>query len=496
MIFYNKNFLGSSKKIAVFFVSVFYFLSASNVQAQLVVSDPLVLVQTTITAGASTAGSVASAAQGVTAAAEFTWSMLSKNLLDYIAYAAAQNLLTQLTNSTLKWIQGGFHGSPSFEVDTDQMLTEIADNIAGNLVLQLRGIASCDFTSTYRDDLANSVYLAPRKRDYTFDNKATCPFRQNWNFTATEFYGGLNKMTWDAYGAMLEDGGNPYGVQTITAKELAKKTSDAQAKRKQETSWSNGFTDIKDLNDCTYPESIFVTKDSLGKDPAYVQMLPEEREAKAIEINTAMISDPDFTRKNKQYCKTTTPGKIVEGQLTKTLGVDMDRIGFADNMNKIISAFLDQVMQKTLRGVFGNGNKSYSTGSIGDPLGGRAVGGPDACFVQVSTGGASPTTDGAKINGSVTCADPVANANVDVWFRWSEEPFSGDSRAANKDFPFPYLRHNAPTGASEPFYLILSGLTPGKTYYYSANAATSNPINNLSQIHGATMSFTVPSTSL
>jgi len=293
---------------------------------------------------------------------------------------------------------------------------------------------------------------------------------------------------------MLNDSGNPYGLQTITSKELAKKTADAKAKKTQETSWSNGFTDIKDLNDCTYPESIFATKDSLGKNPQYLYMLPEEREAEANRLNTEMISDPDFIRKNKQYCKTTTPGKILEGQLTKTLGMDMDRIGFADNMNKIISALLDQVMSKAVRSVFGPGNKSYNVGSLGDPLGSRAVGGPAACFVQVYTGAATVSASSAIINGSIDCADALSNANVVVWFRWSDVPFVGDEPLANQAFPFPDIRSDTAPKTGAPFSRILSNLTPGKTYYYSANARTSNPINSSSQIIGEVKSFIIPST--
>lgn len=493
MIFNNKKDSLLSKKIVVYFVSIFYLMSVNITGAQVpsVVYDPLNVAQSTITAASSPTTAVATGASAAIDAGKSTWDIVTKNLLDYVAYSAAQNLLNQLTNSTLKWIQGGFHGSPSFAVDTDQMFTEIADNIAGNLVLQLRGIASCEFTASYRDDLANSVYIAPKKKDYIFDNQARCPFKQNWNFTATEFYAGANKLTWDAFGAMLDDGGNPYGVQTITSKELARKTADAQAKKAQETSWSNGFTDIKDLNDCAYPESIFATKDSLGKDPQYMFMLPAEREAKANELNTQMVSDPDFIRKHKEYCKTTTPGKIVGDQLTKTLGINMDRIGFADNMNKIVAAFLDQVMTKAVRGVFGTGNQAYSSGGIGDPLGGGTIGGAAACYVQVTTLSADQiTSTDARINGSVTCADRASNANVSVWFRWSDAPFIGDSIEANKDLPSTNITHNSQTGQSEQFSLKLSGLLPGTKYYYSANTETSNPVLSSTQVFGQVISFT------
>ena len=81
-------------------------------------------------------------------------------------------------------------------------------------------------------------------------------------------------------------------------------------------------------------------------------MTATEKVGAGHDIGAQPPSDSDIKAWQKAHCKTTTPGKIVGDQLTKTLGLDMDRLGFADNMNKIVSAFLDVMTQKTLRAVF------------------------------------------------------------------------------------------------------------------------------------------------
>ncbi len=494
-----------TKIFTVVFILSICFLSVEVPRAQAVlgvgdvVYDPLNTVQGTITAGSAPVTAGATLAGAGTQVAEFTWTAVGEHLLNYAAYAAGQNLLTQLTNSTVKWIQGGFHGSPAYAVDTNQMFTEIADNIAGNLVLKLRGIATCNFTVSYKDDLLNAVYLEPKKRDYIFDNKATCPFKQNWGFTAQQFYNDGNMFTWDAFGAALEDGGNPYGIQTITAEEKAAREAKAKADKSQKLSWSNGFADIVDYKNCTYPPEMFYAPGDSSPDgdttipgmeltPGSNKVLSQEQ---ASQKNAEMLSDPAFVKNLEQFCPTTTPGKIVGDQLTESLGVDMKKLGVPGDIDKIISAFLDQVMQKTIRGVFGEGNRSYSTnntnpaGSMTDS-GGAGVA---ACPVVVTTGGANVTRTTAVIKGKVTCASNTVNADVTVGFRWSATSFVRGDETPTPAPPYPDITHGEV--GSETFSASLSKLTPGTTYYYAANANTSQ--NNPSEetdTRGLVESFT------
>lgn len=488
------------------------WVQAQNTDPANAITAPLILAEETTTALSAPITANATAANAVISSTKLTWDAVGKNTLDYIAYAAAQNLLTQLTNSTVKWIQGGFHGKPSFEVDIERTALEIADSIAGDLVLKLRGVATCKFTASYTDDLANTIYLAPKKRDYIFDNKAKCPFQEKYNFSATEFYAGANTLTWDAYGAMMEDSGNPYGVQAVYSKEFAKREAEAKAKNEKKLSWSNGYADIVDTKNCNYPPGTFATKENYV--PATnLDGTPREgdearRQADADAENANIIASPEFKQIQKNSCAVTTPGNILSDQLSKSLNVDMDRIGFADNMNKIISAFLDQVMQKTVRGVFGTGNRSYTTSSLGDPLadggGGPSFGGAsgvfgsakNVCFVRVETVGAKIIGDLARLNGTITCADGNSNAVFkDPYFEYADADFSTDSSVLPKKVALS-LPLAGNTATAEAFSSTIGNLTPGITYYFRASAVESdirqNPVVGLNKFTGDIMTFIIP----
>ncbi|MFZ2303217.1 MAG: fibronectin type III domain-containing protein [Minisyncoccia bacterium] len=504
----KKLSLKSKLLIAIFILNI-YFLPANSAKAVCPpttfpagtdICGALSQISNYITAGSAPVTAGATAAGAATNVAELTWSAVGKNLLDYAAYAAAQNLLTQLTNNTVRWIQGGFHGSPAYAVDTDQMFTEIADNIAGNLVLSIRNIATCNFSANYKDDLMNAVYLEPKKRDYVYDNKAKCPFKENYDFKASDFYSGVSRFTWDAFGDALEDGGNPYGLETITAKEMAYREAEAKQTKSQKLSWSNGYADIIDPNSCNYPAEIFYAAGDSSPDgddvisgeawgPLRTRVLSQ---AQASQKNAELLSDPARVKALQDaYCKTTTPGKIVGDQLTKSLGMDMDRIGFADNMNKIIAAFLDQLTQQTIRGVFGKGNSSYSTGPIGGGIGADIAGGGGANEVIVTTSSntVNITSTSATIQGAVTYAG--SEANVSVWFRWSNENFDRYNLSAPANVTSkPSLYTTGPYSKNaQVFSANLTGLTPNTTYYYNANAQTSQIVNNKSNVLGEILQF-------
>lgn len=432
---------------------------------------------------------------------KLSWDTIGEHLLNAMAYNAGQQLLNQLTKSTIKWIQGGFHGSPSFAVDTKGIATSIADQIAGEMILSLRNVASCEFTVGYTDNLKNNVYYFAANRPYTYNQKAKCPFDPNLHFTAQQFYDDFSKGGWDSFGAALEDGGNPYRLQTITAEELAAKEGAATGAKKEELSWSNGFTSIKDTNDCNYPSDIFYYAGEANPDWAGFTYLnqglslydawsrannteyvpgdpsfPSDQaltdmayltKDQATALNETTFSDPARAKAMQDaYCKTTTPGKIVGDQLTKTLGIDMDRLGFADNMDKIVSALIDTLTQKTIRAVFGKGNSS--SGGVGTGSGtGTGVGSSQA--VAVTTNDPSYSNGIETINGEINSSD----ANNLMWFRWSDVNFTKESRAGNQAFlsQLPVLDT---TGQKMYFWANLNNLKPGTIYYYNADAQTAD----------------------
>lgn len=253
--------------------------------------------------------------------------------LDSAAYAAGQALLNQMTENTIAWIRGGYQGSPSFDVNPERLMNDLADSVAGNTARQIRGLALCDFDNTFRNDLANMVELSTRRdAPAKFAAQVQCPFPSTIN--ASDFFrAGARSFEqnggWDTFERSLSDSGNRFGARVMVSQELIARQDTAQTTQEKKLARSNGFLDIVNTDDCTYPEgqaafdAIDWSNDPKGK--ALWQ---------------------------KQYCNTRTPGKVVGDTLTKTLGVDMDKLGLVDSVNKIIGAVINQMISDAKQSLF------------------------------------------------------------------------------------------------------------------------------------------------
>lgn len=502
-----KNFSNFKKIFTAIFVLSIYFMPPGIPRARAIaclppsyvlgtgtdLCSPFIQVATEISAVADQVTSAAASASAAADTADFSWSSVGKNVLDYAAYAAAQNLLTQLTNNTIKWIQGGFHGSPSYAVDTKQMYTEIADNIAGDLVLSLRNIGVCEFSFGYTDNLKNAVLLDGKKRPYRYNQQAVCPFtKTKFNFTAQEFYNDFSRGGWAGMGAALKWGGNPYGVAVITTEEKAMREAKAVADKDKKLSWSNGFVDIYDPNSCNYPADIFYYEGDTnpnGVDYASGSVDTTLTQAGASAENAKILSDPSRAAAlQKAYCKTTTPGVIMRDMLPKALQSDADRIGFADNMNKIIAAFLDQITQQTVRSVFGSGNSSASIGPI---IGGGAPSGTSP-VVRVSTDVTAKSTKQTDATVSGNLSFNADGTNAEVYFLYSSAPFTWDTTINTTSIPTIKVANETFLTTSrlpQQFHGTITGLLPNTTYWYNANANISGVATDPNNLHGVVDSF-------
>ena len=90
-------------------------------QAELAVSA----VQNTLTA----------ANTGITAVS--TAGLLNKELLDGIGWAIAKQIMSQMTQSLVNWINSGFQGSPAFITDLNGFLLDALDTAAGEYIRSL-----------------------------------------------------------------------------------------------------------------------------------------------------------------------------------------------------------------------------------------------------------------------------------------------------------------------------------------------------------------------
>lgn len=400
--------------------------------------------------------------------AKLSWDTVGKDALEAIGFTVGRKIVDQLTQNTISWIKGGFHGNASFAVDMNTIALETADSIAGGMVLSLRNIAVCEFSASYKDDLVNAVDISVKKRPYIYNQKATCPFKESYEFKASDFYSGVSKFGWDMMGSALNDGGNPYGLQLVTAREQATREAEAKKAKDKKLGWSNGFTDIIDTSSCNYPVGTFPQTNDPA-DGTFDDTLPVLTHEEAMNATAAMLSDPAIVKGlQDRYCKTTTPGKIVSEQLTQTLGLNMERLGMSDNLNKIFAVLIDTLTQKTIRSVFGTKNQTVGN-APSSPVGARPS-------IVVTTPVVTDVTNAsAKLTSTITYAGP----GVRVWFLYGKTKANVKASIENsklttnisKNAPTTILDTVAvlapitPTLIIEPFSTTLTGLSSSTPYY-------------------------------
>lgn len=258
--------------------------------------------------------------------------------LDALAYGVAQCALEELTNNTVAWIQGGFQGSPGFAVDVNKLFGDIEEGVLEDFSNQIRNLEACDFTIDFKYDLADAVETSATKAN-KFPAKIKCPFSPQ-TVTATQFYNDRSSFSWKLMETALSDRGNRFGVSSLTTQEAARRQAEAKAKEDQKLGWSNGFADLieTDPSKCNYPTDIY---------DSYLGFTE-----KANPASSQYIGDAAMKFIQRESCPTTTPGKVVGDSLMKAVGAKQDRIGFVDNMNKVLEALIMELTTEATKGIF------------------------------------------------------------------------------------------------------------------------------------------------
>lgn len=385
---------------------------------------------------------------GVTAASA-SFQDVGKMNLDGFAYKVAQCTLSQLTNSIVSWIKGGFNGSPKFAVDTRALFQDIAKGVSADFINQIKNLQSCKFTPTFIDDLTNSIDRSARKRQ---PPRIKCPFPEQV-VKASQFYNDFSATGWQGMRMALKDSGNPFGVNVLTSEELASRQAEAAATEKEKKSWSNGFADIIDTENCNYPSDV---QDAL--DDTASEVAPETK-----------------AFWEKTYCPTTTPGKIVGDQLTKSIGAEQDRLGLADNMNKIISALIGELTKESIKGIFKSANSA--TRGVDAATGYSGSGSTGASGGTVPTGSATPyvSTSASDIaRNGVTLNAHISPTSLSgtMWFEWSTSQDILLQSQGTRTSSQPYQA----SAAQITYSYQLGGLTSGAAYYFRAVGKTSQKV--------------------
>lgn len=240
----------------------------------------------------------------------------------------AKELLHDMTQKTVNWINSGFKGNPGFALDLSGMLKDVADDVIGDFIAKEAPFLCSQFSFQLKIRLAQS-YLPYRQR-------SACTLSSVIN-NVNGFIDNNGNVGWDNWIQVTTvPQNNAYGAFEIAQDELSKRIFNAQEKEKTYLNWGRGF---KDWEFCE-----------------------SQSEAEARTRTEAGYSDDiDVSSLAKRECRRETPGAIIQERMSATLNIDLQEIGLANDLNAIYDALTNQLANQ----VIGGATKGLLGGSRG-----------------------------------------------------------------------------------------------------------------------------------
>ncbi len=228
---------------------------------------------------------------------------------DNIAYIAAGVALDAATDSIVTWIRNGFQGQPGFITDPEAFLTDAADQATG---------------AFFKEFLSPEVYnfiCSPFRIDLQIGLKSTNTYAQRMRCTLStvlanaqngvEFGSSIRNGDWgDWMSATLSMQNNPGGALLMSLDELSYRQDHARDTAKTESIFNAGFLSMKEC----------------------VEEYADEWTGETICVKYTATS----------------PGKWVSDTLSQATGIDMQRLGVADEIDEILTALITELLKSVL----------------------------------------------------------------------------------------------------------------------------------------------------
>jgi hypothetical protein len=290
--------------------------------------------------------------------------------LNGVAYAISKNLLQQVSDKTLRWINKGLGGNPLYVQDINSNLRSIRDEKLQNYLDSVQN-SNPIFGNAIRSAITKQVTgITDGYIDKAMDTPEAKEYQKfQENFT----YGG-----WDS---LLNMNNNPVGVLFNNTDRIASSIAVEQKNRFDEIQRNGGFLDMKECVE-------------------YAPVLDLETENK-MRARFGYPAQKEVAKPNCIRYRTVTPGSLIAEQASTILNSPTRQLEVADGINEVLGAFFDQILNKLfqngLAGLqgsnrsglnFGNTRSSGSNvvlGSNGLPI--SSSGGADAIGYQSISGG-------------------------------------------------------------------------------------------------------------
>lgn len=269
-------------------------------------------------------GTVTAASSAITAGAT-TEMFIKENLLDGIGWAIAKQMVSSMTRSLINWINSGFQGSPAFITDLKAHLLNAIDSVVGTYIKSLGGIGEF-ICSPFKLDVqaALSINYA-QSRSGMPSGPSACTLSGIGDNIENFLQGSMNG--WDQWFKVTANPQNtPYGAYLEAEAKLNARIVNEAGQEIELANWGSGFLSKK-------------------------------------------VCEP-VTGGGKPKCTITTPGKVIEEALTFQLSTGPRALIEADEINEIIGALMNQLVQQAVQGINGllglGGNSNYTDYGYGN----------------------------------------------------------------------------------------------------------------------------------
>ena len=258
--------------------------------------------------------------------------VLKETVLDGIGWAIAKQMVSSMTRSLINWINSGFEGSPAFITDLNAFLLDALDTAAGEYIRSLGGIGEF-ICSPFRLDIQAALSVSYAKARSGMPSGPTAPACRLTDIANNieGFFSGITEGGWGEWMEVTSSPQNtPYGAYLEAEARLNIKLKNEAGQEMEVASWGDGFLSKKIC------ETIEGTSGS-------------------------------------ENCIISTPGQVISEALTFQLSTGPRSLIEADEINELIGALLNQLVQVAMEGINGLLGLSGGTGYTDYTLNGSST---------------------------------------------------------------------------------------------------------------------------
>lgn len=272
---------------------------------------------------------------------------IKEYVLDTLVHTLIQQIIRQLGQSVIDWINTGFEGSPAFVQDPGAFFLDLADQMTGEFIDGAGGPLK-SLCSPFSIDLkiALAFKYHPKGAGKRYECTLSTIIKNSENaiknasingFTAGDFKQG----GWPSFVSMTtEPQNNIYGAYLEADSELSFKVGGIQSEKKAQLMQGSGFL--------SYADPACVKKaNSLAKavnDGGDLNVGTNE-DTNLVKFNE---KDGSFSA-NKASCPTVTPGSQIANTLKTNVDAGSDASVAADEIGEIIDALIAQLATQILQ---------------------------------------------------------------------------------------------------------------------------------------------------